>query len=280
MVVEHKTMELYGKMVFERAIVKTPFSIANPMRNEACFVFIRKGTGMAYSEAEFTSANAREGLMMKCGSFFSKMVSDEEDGLYEAIAVHFYPEVLRKVYENKLPTFLQPELEMPEVPSMKLEPDHLFDKFFEGVLYYFSHPELVNEELITLKLKEVLLLLENTSESAKLRQILSHLFSPKTYSFKSIINAHVFSNLSLSELSEISGMSLSAFKRKFKEVFDESPGRYIKSKRLEKAADLLKIKDYSISEVAYQCAFNDIAAFSTSFKQEFGKSPSDFRNQF
>lgn len=279
MILEHKTMDLYGKMVFERAIVQTPFSVGNPMPDEACFLFVRKGIGAAYSEVEFMKIESGEGILMKCGSFLNQMLEGDEEGVYEAIAVHFYPEVLKKVYDNKMPSFLvsSDPLNNQEKPSVKLGQDQLFDKFFEGILYYFSNPSLVNEELIELKLKELLLLLENTHESEKLHLILANLFSPQTHSFKSIIESHFYSNLSLEELATLTSHSLSGFKRKFKEIYKCSPAKFIREQRLNRCAELLKSSSLSISEIAFQCAFNDLAHFSNAFKQQFGCSPSEYR---
>ena len=279
MIIDHKTFDLHGKMVFEKAIIKAPFSKPNPMPDEACFLYVRKGLGVTYSENDFSEILENECLLMKCGSYLNKMLSNRSDGIYEAIAVHFYPETLQQVYDGDLPGFLKDSSgKLPDKPSVKIENNDLFQKFFDGIFYYFSNPELVNEELVILKLKELLLLLENTKESDKLHHILSSLFSPKSYSFRSIINTHLFDELSVKELAAISGQSLSGFKRKFAEVFDMSPAKYIKEQRLMKAAELLIARDgKSISEIAYECAFSDIASFSNSFKKQFGRSPSQYR---
>lgn len=185
MVIEHKTFELFGKMVFERAILKTPFTVPNPMPDEACFLFVSEGAITSYSEEEKVTAHANEGILMKCGTFLGKMLNEKPNGTYEAMAVHFYPEVLEKVFETGLPSFLQ-DLDGTESNSslVKVGADELFGKFFEGMIYYFSHPSLVNDELIVLKLKEILLLLSNTQESGKLKQLLSSLFAPQVYDFK------------------------------------------------------------------------------------------------
>lgn len=278
MIIEHKTFDLYGKKVFVKAVIKPPLTMPNPMLDEACFLYIRKGIGIAYSETDHITAYENEGILMKCGSYLNKMLADSEDGTYEAMAVHLYPEVLSRIYDRELPAFLKNKIKsLPQKPGTKIVLDELFQKFFDSLLFYFANPELVNEELMSLKLKELLLLLENTKDSDKLHHILSSLFSPQTYSFKSIIESHLYDNLSIEDLAEIAGQSLSSFKRSFREVFDCSPGKYIREQRLARAAQLLTSTDQSISEIAYACAFNDLANFSNCFKQQYGCSPSDYR---
>ncbi len=280
MIIDHKTFDLHGKMVFEKAIIKAPFSKPNPMPDEACFLYVRKGLGVTYSENDFSEISENECILMKCGSYLNKMLSDRSDGIYEAIAVHFYPETLQQVYQGDLPEFLKNSSgKLPDKPAAKIENDDLFQKFFDGIFFYFSNPELVNEELVILKLKELLLLLENTKESDKLHHILSALFSQKSYSFRSIVQAHLFEALSIQELAAISGQSLSGFKRKFAEVFEKSPAKYIREQRLKKAAELLTARDgRSISDIAYECAFSDVASFSNCFKKQFKQTPSQYRD--
>ncbi len=278
MVIDHKCLNLDGKMIFEKAILKTPFTRPNPMPDEACFLFVKRGYATSYSEVANEKIYQNEGILMKCGSYLIKMLSEDEEGTYEAIAVHLYPEILNKIYQNELPSFLTSKKEIPtSPPTVKVSNDELFDKFFEGMMFYFSNPELVNEELIILKLREILLLLNNTKGSEQLHQILSSLFSTKEHSFKSIIEAHLFEDLSLNDLAVLCGQSLASFKRTFQSIFQMSPAKYIKERRLEKAASLLKNNKLSISEIAYQCAFSDLGHFSKSFRAHFNCSPSEYR---
>ncbi len=279
MIVDHKTFDLYGKMVFEKAIIKAPFSVPNPMPDEACFLYIRKGVGQAYSEIDSYVLEENESILMKCGSYLNRMLENGKDGVFEAIAVHFYPEVLAKVYDDVLPAFLKNSSgKLPDKPSAKVPVDDLFQKFFEGIFYYFSNPELVNDELVALKLKELLLLLDNTKESDKLHLILSSLFTPQAHEFKSVVHAHLFDNLTVDQLASIAGFSRSGFKRKFNEVFGSSPARYIRKRRLNYAAELLKSSSHlTISEIAYKCSFSDLANFSNSFKKHFGCKPSEWK---
>ncbi len=279
MIIDHKTFDLYGKMVFEKAIIKAPFSVPNPMPNEACFLYVRKGVGEAFSEIDSSVLQENESILMKCGSYLNRMLANGQEDVFEAIAVHFYPEVLFKIYDEGLPAFLKNSTEnLPDKPSVKVPVDNLFQKFFEGIFYYFSNPELVNEELIILKLKELLLLLDNTKESDKLHHILSSLFAPQVHEFRSVIQGHLFSNLTVDQLANIAGQSLSGFKRMFKEVFGTSPARYIRKQRLDHAAELLTSSSHlSISEIAYECSFNDVANFSNCFKKQFGCAPSKYR---
>ena len=113
MVIDHKCLNLDGKMIFEKAILKTPFTRPNPMPDEACFLFVKRGYATSYSEVANEKIYQNEGILMKCGSYLIKMLSEDEEGTYEAIAVHLYPEILNKIYQNELPSFLTSKKEIP-----------------------------------------------------------------------------------------------------------------------------------------------------------------------
>ena len=153
----------------------------------------------------------------------------------------------------------------------------LVKKYIESLLFYFENPVLVSEELMILKLKEIILLILNTEDAPAIIEIMHNLFSPKEFSFKDIIESHILSPLNSSDLAQLSNKSLASFKREFKKIYDDSPANYIKNKRLEKAAELLIVSDIPISSIAYDCLFNDIAHFSSSFKTKYKLTPSQYR---
>jgi YesN/AraC family two-component response regulator len=83
-------------------------------------------------------------------------------------------------------------------------------------------------------------------------------------------------NFSVNMLSDRVGMSRVHLHRKLKELTNQSAGDFIKSIRLKQAAELLKSKNMSISEVAYRVGFSTLSHFSSSFKEFHGVSPTEF----
>ncbi|HPE76336.1 MAG TPA: two-component regulator propeller domain-containing protein [Draconibacterium sp.] len=71
-------------------------------------------------------------------------------------------------------------------------------------------------------------------------------------------------------------MSVSQLNRKLNALINQPAGQLMRSLRLQRAADLLKQKAGTVSEICYQLDFNDPAYFSRAFKKQFGCSPSDF----
>ena len=101
------------------------------------------------------------------------------------------------------------------------------------------------------------------------------LIKEKDSSFREVVERHVYSNLKVEEIAFLCNMSLSTFKRHFKEEFNASPGRWLMDKRLEKAKILIEQRDVKASDVYLEIGYNNLSNFSTAFKNKFGISPKE-----
>lgn len=92
---------------------------------------------------------------------------------------------------------------------------------------------------------------------------------------RTFIDANPDKDISLEILSEIAGMSLSKFKRLFKQVFGITPYQYHLANKMEKSMETLKEKSYSISEIGFLMGYSNLSQFSKAFKNHFGVLPSE-----
>lgn len=69
------------------------------------------------------------------------------------------------------------------------------------------------------------------------------------------------------------------FLRVFKKVYDKTPHRYLTERRIEKAKELLKKNDSSVTEVCFDVGFQSLGSFSTLFNKYVGISPTEFQKQ-
>jgi len=228
-------------------------------------------------EGNETHIPANHSLLLNCMESGKQIRSTQERQRGEVVIVTFHPEILKQIYQRELPAIVQPSNTVSNQSSSTINNDFLIQKYIEGLLFYFENPSLVNDEILVLKLKEIILLLAQTRESDNIQVILSQLFSSTKFTFKQIIAAHLFSQINVEELAQKTNLSVSSFKREFKKLYDDSPANYIKTKRLEKAAELLLASDQRISDIAFDCGFNDLANFTKSFHDKFGVSPTHYR---
>ncbi|MCG8326594.1 MAG: AraC family transcriptional regulator [Chitinophagales bacterium] len=277
MIKGYQQFDLWGKKIFEKAIIEPPFRLSAQMPNEACFYYVVRGTTKVIAPTETIRRDTDEGLVMQCGNYLNDYLAHEEGGYCEAIAVHFYPEVLKMIYDKEVPDFLREVKKVKPFGYEKLKATALIKNYIENLQFYFDNPELVSEELLKLKLKELILLLAKTNNAEALHHMISSLFSEREFSFKEVVEANIYNNLSLEELATLTHLSLSSFKRTFAKHYQESPAKYIKKRKLQKAAQLLKRTSLRISDIAFDCGFTDLAHFSRSFQKEYDLSPSNYR---
>ena len=97
---------------------------------------------------------------------------------------------------------------------------------------------------------------------------------------KSYIAQNYMDELRLKQLADIAGMSSSAFSRFFKLHTGRNLSEYIIDIRLGYAARLLVDTSRSISEISFDCGFNNLSNFNRIFKRKKGCSPSEFRENY
>lgn len=85
-------------------------------------------------------------------------------------------------------------------------------------------------------------------------------------------------NLSIEAVAADVCLSRSQLNRRIKAITGVTTQQYVNRIRLEQARELLNDPALQVSEVAYQCGFDDVASFSRAFRRTFGKSPSQHRN--
>ena len=78
-------------------------------------------------------------------------------------------------------------------------------------------------------------------------------------------------------LAKVSGVSAAHFARSFKEAFGVPPHRYLLTRRIERAAALLRETDLSITEIAFQTGWNSLGTFGRTFRDVTGLSPGALR---
>ena len=86
------------------------------------------------------------------------------------------------------------------------------------------------------------------------------------------------SDLTLEEYANLSGRSLSTFKRDFKKHFDETPRKWINNRRLEYAKTLLENSPLNINEICYESGFKNTSHFNTAFKEKYKLPPLQYKS--
>ena len=102
-------------------------------------------------------------------------------------------------------------------------------------------------------------------------------YKTAVYKGQEYVDVHYAEKIYLEEMCRMTMLSPSYFSDVFKHVTGRTFTEYVSSVRVEKAKELLRREDKSISGIAYAVGFSDNAHFDKVFKREVGISPLQYR---
>jgi AraC-like DNA-binding protein len=97
---------------------------------------------------------------------------------------------------------------------------------------------------------------------------------------KDLVDARYFEPLDVGQMARAAGLSRAHFSREFRQAFGESPHAYLLTRRLERAAALLRGTDSSVAEICFSVGLESVGSFTTSFRRMFGVPPAAYRASF
>jgi AraC-like DNA-binding protein len=86
--------------------------------------------------------------------------------------------------------------------------------------------------------------------------------------------------IDVDDMAGAAGLSRAHFSREFKQAFGVSPHAYLLTRRLERAAALLRTTDRTVIEICLDVGLQSVGSFTTSFKRAYGKTPAQYRAAF
>ena len=94
---------------------------------------------------------------------------------------------------------------------------------------------------------------------------------------RDLIDRHFAEPLDLDAMARAAGFSRYHFARAFAAAYGESPGRYLTRRRIERAQDLLRSANLTVTEVCHEVGFSSLGSFSSRFREIVGESPKEFQ---
>src|SRR5213075_488646 len=97
---------------------------------------------------------------------------------------------------------------------------------------------------------------------------------------RDLADARYSEPLTVDDLAGAAGLSRAHFSREFRRAFGESPHSYLLTRRLERAAALLRNTDRSVADICMSVGLASVGSFTSSFSRLFGRSPTAYRASF
>ncbi len=97
---------------------------------------------------------------------------------------------------------------------------------------------------------------------------------------KDLADARYFEPLTVADLARAARLSRAHFSREFRATFGVSPHAYLLTRRLERAAALLRTTDRSVAAICFDVGLQSVGSFTTSFTRTYGRPPTAYRAAF
>jgi len=240
------------------------------------FSFLEEGSKQIVTGRDTVYFDKKEFALITAGRcFMSEKVSGNDK--YSCILLFFDNNLLQDFFEtqkNITQDFIRrKKLNQKEI---LLFPNDEFTKSYIRSLRYLHNK---SEDLAKVKTTEILLYLMETHPAELCCLFAQHPNTSQEINFKNIIASHIDSSLTVSELAYLCNVSLSTFKRKFTAIYNDTPTNWIRQKRMEHAAFLLKYNKERVSDIYLRLGYENHSSFSQSFKSIFGVSPREYQLQ-
>jgi AraC-like DNA-binding protein len=106
-----------------------------------------------------------------------------------------------------------------------------------------------------------------------------HLVPPARHllNARDLADARYFEPIRVEDMARAARLSPAHFSREFRRTFGESPHRYLLTRRLERAAALLRTTDRTVAEICCMVGLTSVGSFTTSFRRMFDQTPTEYR---
>ena len=97
---------------------------------------------------------------------------------------------------------------------------------------------------------------------------------------RDFMDAHYREAIDVALVARAAHQSPAHFTRQFRIAFGETPHQYLLTRRMERAASLLRNTDYNVAEICMDVGLSSVGSFTTAFRRVFGETPTRYRRRF
>ena len=231
---------------------------------------VYRGTKILHTVDGDIEIKEGEAFFITKGEYIMSEVVGGED--YECLLIFFDHDITRKLIAE-LPFQLNSNKSIDTKNVFKFEVDDFIQNTADTLKLYLEDKPKFSDELISLKLRELILLILGSKSKDNFISFCQNLTLDKS-DLKSFMESNFEKDLSIEEFARLSGRSSSGFKSEFKSLFDETPMQWVLRKRVEKGKFLIHELGYDVGTAALSVGFKTHAHFSRVYKKQFNANPS------
>lgn len=181
------TYKIQDWVVLGRKFFKPPFKVSDTLINEARIAHVVHGHSKLYAANQFTTLHDGDTLIMKSDNFINRWQANEDKAFNTLIVFQLTSDMLKQIYQNQLPKWFIKSSAHQISPIQKQNAHFLLDDYFKNLTYYLDNPFLISENLLSIKIQELLHILVKTDTSGNNQKILGSLFQANEYKFHQLL---------------------------------------------------------------------------------------------
>lgn len=236
--------------------------------NQNTFSFLIEGTKEVVFDNSTLSINNSKFLIMKAGHcLMSEKLSTVQN--YNSVLLFFSNEILLKYIEKNE---AQTHQSAKHKSVYAFDYDSFIHGFVQSLLGISKLTKDIQKKLLAVKFEEIILYL-TALHGTDFLYALCEKTKDTSKNFIKTVETNYLSKLTLKELSFLSNMSISTFKREFKKHYNESPIKWFQNKRLEHAHYLLNQEQKTATEIYFEMGYENLSSFIQAYKSKYGRTP-------
>ena len=240
--------------------------------DEHYFIYVVKGIVVLYDGSKYLELRSGQSCIARKNRL-GRYYKMREDGELEKVILTLDEPFLRRFYNKYKTTTAKFDSTETCIPVNNSE---LLDSYIGSLHQIYSRGK-ISEPFSEIKREElILILLQNQPELAGL---LFDFGIPAKINLEEFMVRNYTFNVNIERFAFLTGRSISAFKRDFRHIFNETPGRWLVLKRLQEAYFLIEQKGMKPSDIYIDLGFETLSHFSFSFKKQFGMTPTNLSDK-
>ncbi|WP_282079424.1 helix-turn-helix domain-containing protein [Aquimarina algiphila] len=252
----------------------TEISKQQILLNKNTFSFLQEGTKEVFFDNSNYAIDNSQFLLMKSGHCLMTEKLSNNSEYYRSILFFFSNEdVLKFIRKFKLETSNSKTF----YSTYSFNYDSFIKRFVNSLLDISKLSKAVQENILKAKFEEIMLYLMDLNGLDFLYSLVNS-NDNHNQKFIQTIESNRLNKLTIKELSFLSNMSVSTFKREFEKNFHSSPSKWFQEKRLEYSAFLLKNESKRPSDIFEEIGYENLSNFIQAFKTKFGVTPKQYQS--
>jgi AraC-like DNA-binding protein len=244
--------------------------------NNNYFAFISSGKKMWRSIYHSYEVNEGDIIFVKKGANLTHQFFDHE---FCAIFIFIPDDFIKAFLKRNIALLDTSQKNLSNQDAILRVQDELLGSYYRSVQSYLSLSEKPNERLLKLKFEELLLSLFSNKKHEGLTDYFISLCQNQEYHMGRVMEENFACNLKLEDYAQLCHMSLSTFKKSFKQYYNTTPAAWLQQRKLHLAHQRVLTSDLNISQISFECGFEDTSHFIRVFKQKYNLTPLQYRQK-